>query len=104
MQVPRVTNRDKPEITLDQYYEGCGYRFVYTPLNHLRLLDCVYDSGASGVLGSAIYKVFKADGHDTIGLARHRSGDDLKKLDLTSGEDVDAFLTEAKPDCKFCPA
>ena len=71
-----------------------------------RLLDSIYDPGASGVLGSAIFKAFEADGLDTIGLARRRSGDDpkLKKLDLTTDGEVDAFFTEAKPDCKFCPA
>jgi len=53
------------------------------------------------VLGSAVFNAFKDAGHDVVGLARSRSGDALRKLDLTNREEVDAFFTEARPNCKF---
>jgi len=52
------------------------------------------------VLGSAVFRGFSAKvaGNDLVGLAKSRCGDVLKKLDLTSREDVAAFFTETRPD------
>jgi len=58
--------------------------------------------GASGVLGSAVYKAFKTSGQwDTIGLAHSRTGEGLLKLDLTIFEEVEKFLADLKVDCKL---
>ncbi|KAF9482331.1 NAD(P)-binding protein [Pholiota conissans] len=55
-------------------------------------------TGASGVLGSAVFKAFQAmDGVEVIGLANSRAGAGLRKLNLTNKEDVEVFLTELKP-------
>ena len=56
-------------------------------------------TGASGVLGSAVFSAFKNAGFDVIGLAHSRVGDGLQKLDLTNSDAVDEFFKEAKPDC-----
>ncbi|KDR80310.1 hypothetical protein GALMADRAFT_242662 [Galerina marginata CBS 339.88] len=55
-------------------------------------------TGASGVLGSAVFSAFKNAGFDVIGLANSRPGDSYKKLDLTAQDEVDAFFTNLKPD------
>ncbi|PPQ73920.1 hypothetical protein CVT26_006546 [Gymnopilus dilepis] len=55
-------------------------------------------TGASGVLGSAVFSAFKNAGFDVIGLAHSRVGDGLQKLDLTNSDAVDEFFKKAKPD------
>ncbi|KAF8903297.1 hypothetical protein CPB84DRAFT_1845842 [Gymnopilus junonius] len=55
-------------------------------------------TGASGVLGSAVFSAFKNAGFDIIGLAKSRTGDGLQQLDLTSSDDVDEFFRKTKPD------
>ncbi len=56
--------------------------------------------GASGVLGSAVYKAFKSANHLTIGLANSRAGGDILSLDMTDVESVRKFLQDVKPDCR----
>lgn len=58
-------------------------------------------TGASGVLGSAVYKAFKSASHSTIGLAHSRAREDLLPLDLTDEEAVQTFLQVAEPDCQY---
>jgi len=53
------------------------------------------------VLGSAVFNACKDAGYDVVGLAKSRSGDALRKLDLINSEEVDAFFNEVRPDCKF---
>ncbi|VDB96028.1 unnamed protein product [Peniophora sp. CBMAI 1063] len=55
-------------------------------------------TGASGVLGTAVYDAFKSAGHETLGLAFSRPAGDLKKVDLLNqGETEEVFLSY-KPD------
>ncbi|TFY63329.1 hypothetical protein EVG20_g6358 [Dentipellis fragilis] len=57
-------------------------------------------TGASGVLGSAIYAAFKQapEGHTVLGLAHSRASGNLKALDLLKADEVDALVREFKPD------
>ncbi|KXN92146.1 Methionine adenosyltransferase 2 subunit beta [Leucoagaricus sp. SymC.cos] len=54
--------------------------------------------GASGVLGSAIYRAFGKTNHSVTGLAHTRTQGRLKQLDLTDQVTVQQFLRELKPD------
>ncbi|EPQ52149.1 NAD P-binding protein [Gloeophyllum trabeum ATCC 11539] len=54
-------------------------------------------TGASGLLGSAVYNAFKQAGHDVLGLAHSRATGDLKKVDLTDKGQVEAVFREFKP-------
>ncbi|KAH9852250.1 NAD-P-binding protein [Lenzites betulinus] len=55
-------------------------------------------TGASGMLGSAVYNAFKADGSYTVlGLAHSRTKEGLKKLDLTDNATTEAVFAEFKP-------
>ncbi|THH19127.1 hypothetical protein EW146_g1997 [Bondarzewia mesenterica] len=56
-------------------------------------------SGASGVLGSAVYDAFAnaPAGHSVLGLAHTRAGGKLKALDLLDQEKVDALIREFEP-------
>ena len=60
-------------------------------------------SGASGLLGSAVYAAFKSspDNHDVLGLAYSRSSGELQKLDLLDTAATEHVFNEFKPDCKF---
>ncbi|KAI0266065.1 hypothetical protein BC834DRAFT_139691 [Gloeopeniophorella convolvens] len=57
-------------------------------------------TGASGVLGSAVYDAFAHAGHTTTGLAHTRAGGEraLHALDLLDVDAVAAFLRGARPD------
>ncbi|KAI9307543.1 RmlD-like substrate binding domain-containing protein [Cunninghamella echinulata] len=55
-------------------------------------------TGASGLLGRAVYRNFKAANITVIGTAYSRATDKLHKLDLSKEEDVEKFLLEHKPD------
>ncbi|CAL1699582.1 unnamed protein product [Somion occarium] len=55
-------------------------------------------TGASGVLGSAVYSAFKNAGHTTLGLAHSRTTGDLQKLDLLDQDAVAKVFGEFKPD------
>jgi len=55
-------------------------------------------TGASGVLGTAIYTAFHSAGHDVIGLAYSRPAPRLHQLDLCDPGAVDKFFQEVKPD------
>ncbi|KAI0690892.1 NAD(P)-binding protein [Cytidiella melzeri] len=56
-------------------------------------------TGASGVLGSAVYSAFKAAPSNTVlGLAHSRSTDELKRIDLLNIADVERAFEEFKPD------
>ncbi|KZT03733.1 NAD(P)-binding protein [Laetiporus sulphureus 93-53] len=54
-------------------------------------------TGASGVLGSAVYNAFKAAGHTVLGLAHSRPTEELKQLDLLNSAEVEKLFTEFKP-------
>lgn len=58
-------------------------------------------TGASGVLGSAVYAAFRRAGHHVLGLAHSRSTGELVKLDLLDTEGVERVFGEFKPDCEF---
>ena len=60
-------------------------------------------TGASGVLGTAVYDAFKAAGYDTLGLAHSRPTGDLKTLDLLDTEATEELLTVFKPSCTMFP-
>ena len=60
-------------------------------------------TGASGVLGTAVYSSFKNSGYHTLGLAHSRSTNELVKLDLLDKDAVERTFEEFKPDreCSF---
>ncbi|KAF9807156.1 hypothetical protein IEO21_08356 [Rhodonia placenta] len=55
-------------------------------------------TGASGVLGSAIYAAYKSAGHTVLGLAHSRPTDELRQLDLLDSAEVERVFSEFKPD------
>ncbi|EPS95126.1 NAD-binding protein [Fomitopsis schrenkii] len=55
-------------------------------------------TGASGVLGSAVYKAYKAAGHDVAGWANTRPTEELKKVDLLNTAEVEQAVVDFKPD------
>lgn len=56
-------------------------------------------TGASGVLGSAIYRAFKKTDCSLTGLANSRTQGGLVSLDLTNQVVTENFLRDLKPDC-----
>lgn len=60
-------------------------------------MESVVVTGASGVLGSAIYKAFETSGYLLLGLANSRTREGLRKLDLTDQTAVEDTLREVKP-------
>lgn len=65
----------------------------------MRYLD---STGASGVLGTAVYNAYKSAGATVLGLAHSRPTGDLKKLDLLDTESTQAVFSDFKPDCMPC--
>ncbi|ESP03650.1 hypothetical protein LOTGIDRAFT_171179 [Lottia gigantea] len=62
-------------------------------------LKKVLITGASGLLGRAIFNEFNANSTwKTLGLAFSRPGNHLKKVDLTNFDEVKAVFDEFKPD------
>ncbi|KAI8086339.1 uncharacterized protein BX664DRAFT_335555 [Halteromyces radiatus] len=55
-------------------------------------------TGASGLLGRAVVRNFKAAGHSVVGTAYSRANDELIKLDLTDSEQVEKLLNNIKPE------
>ncbi|KAI0077373.1 NAD-P-binding protein [Panus rudis PR-1116 ss-1] len=55
-------------------------------------------TGASGVLGAAVYDAFKKAGHETLGLANSRATGELQKVDLRNQSDTESVFTKFKPD------
>jgi len=54
-------------------------------------------TGASGLLGRAIFREFKSDSSWTVcGLAFSRAGEDLVRVDLTCREAVDKVVEDFK--------
>jgi hypothetical protein len=70
----------------------------------LALLNASFYTGASGVLGTAVFDAFKRAAADNtvIGLANSRSGGERNhhKLNLLDFDAVSTFFRETKPDCK----
>ncbi|CAM0138405.1 hypothetical protein VKS41_002956 [Umbelopsis sp. WA50703] len=58
----------------------------------------VFVTGASGLLGRAVYQQLKKNGHEVIGTAYSRANDELYKLDLTKESSVREFVDTHKPD------
>jgi len=64
-------------------------------------MPSVLVTGASGLLGRSIVRVFAESGWNVTGLALSRSkeGDKLRRrCDLTNQEEIRAILAEVKPD------
>lgn len=59
-------------------------------------------TGASGVLGTAVYDAFSTSGHEVLGLAHSRPKGDLVKLDLLDNAAVERTFGDFKPDCMLC--
>ncbi|KAJ2963417.1 hypothetical protein NQZ79_g1577 [Umbelopsis isabellina] len=55
-------------------------------------------TGASGLLGRAVYQHFKKNGHEVVGTAYSRATNELHKLDLTKESDVREFVEAHKPE------
>jgi S-adenosylmethionine synthetase len=59
-------------------------------------------TGASGVLGSAVYRAFKREAnHQVLGLAFSQSIPGLERLDLTNMDETDKVFAQFKPDCMY---
>ncbi|KAL5480996.1 hypothetical protein ACEPAI_9937 [Sanghuangporus weigelae] len=58
----------------------------------------IFVTGASGVLGGAVYAAFKDSGHYVLGLAHSRSTNELVKLNLLDKNAVERLFEEYKPD------
>lgn len=56
-------------------------------------------TGASGILGTAVYDAFKSAGHIVFGLARSRPTPELKSLDLLDADATKEVFLEFNPDC-----
>ncbi|BGO94059.1 hypothetical protein NBRC10512_003692 [Rhodotorula toruloides] len=56
-------------------------------------------TGASGLLGRAVFAAFKDAGHHVTGTAYSRASGDLVKLDLQDEKAVEQFFADFKPDC-----
>lgn len=69
------------------------YYTVYSP--HIMR---VVVTGASGLLGRAIYSHFVARSHDVLGLANSRAEPPLVKQDLLDEESLKSRLSDYKPD------
>ncbi|KAG9286777.1 hypothetical protein G9A89_012327 [Geosiphon pyriformis] len=54
-------------------------------------------TGASGLLGRAVYKTLSRHNLDVIGIAKTRVKGDLKQLDLTDTSAVESFIKETNP-------
>lgn len=57
-------------------------------------------TGASGILGTAVYGAFKSAGHTVLGLARSRPTEELQSLDLLEADATEKVFAEFKPGCK----
>ncbi|KAH8084359.1 hypothetical protein BXZ70DRAFT_570908 [Cristinia sonorae] len=55
-------------------------------------------TGASGVLGTAVFSAFESAGHTVLGLAHSRATDKLKKVDLLNQKETESVFSEFKPD------
>ncbi|KAH7886831.1 hypothetical protein F5I97DRAFT_1058161 [Phlebopus sp. FC_14] len=55
-------------------------------------------TGASGVLGAAVYNAFKNVGHDVLGLAYSQSKEGLPKVNLVDTEQTAQLFAKVKPD------
>lgn len=64
------------------------------------LASIVANTGASGVLGSAVRRAFESSQIDVLPLSFSRTGEGLVQLDLTNRADVRSKFTEFKPDCE----
>lgn len=62
-------------------------------------------SGASGVLGAAVYNAFNAEEDiDVIGMAYSNNRPGLQRLDLSNEEEVNNFFNQNSFDCVFRPS
>lgn len=59
-------------------------------------------TGASGVLGSAIFSAFtqSEEKYEVLGLAHSRPAKELQALGLTNKAEVTEVFTKFKPDCE----
>ncbi len=55
-------------------------------------------TGASGLLGREIHRIFKESGHETVGTAFSRANQELHRLDLTDLEAVSDFIGKTRPE------
>ena len=60
--------------------------------------------GASGLVGSALYRVLGAANISTIGTARTRPTSALRSLEIRNSVEVSALFEEVRPDVVFLPA
>lgn len=57
-------------------------------------------TGASGVLGSAVFDAFRSSGQfEILALAHSRPREGLVKLDLLDKDNVEKVFTDFKPNC-----
>ena len=79
---------------------GCA---AITAIPWYVLLTTSSATGASGLLGSAVYTAFKksSDEHIILGLAHSRSTEELTKLDLLDYAETERVFNEFKPDCEY---
>ena len=77
--------------------EASGAITLGCPLSLMAEARKLIVTGASGVLGAAVYDAFRAAGWDTIGLARSRVAPGLTQLDLLDQGSVEALFQQLAP-------
>lgn len=81
--------------------ENYSHRYEIISSSYFNFTSTSTWTGASGVLGSAIFNALRKTDHDTVGLANTRAGQGLLQLDLTNEEMVTKVFEEIKPDCWY---
>lgn len=77
------------------------FRFRLYPIVNRYLCN----TGASGVLGTAVYDAFTnaPANNEVLGLAYTRPKGSLKVIDLLDSEKVEELVKEFRPDCELSP-
>ena len=68
-----------------------------SPIISATMKPKVIVTGASGVLGTAVYNAFKAAGNPVLGLAHSRATNELVALDLLDSQAVEGVFQDFAP-------
>lgn len=70
------------------------------PSSSIHMKAKVIVTGASGVLGTAVYDAFKAADYPVLGVAHSRATKELVALDLLDFKAVDSVFKDFAPNCE----